>query len=190
MAYSGLLAVTVVLYVECWCAIHSRPSVTYLRGSGHTHVGLLKVHYGVVVRFFCFLKILWVSRIYIPANRLGLNLLKCCAFCHLPRARLGIHRPCSVGHILGLVAVFVLLLSLCFTSSMLHWVLRLIHKRGMDMMMISKRSEQDSVAGSNQLEEGPCPCTSCTVTFATSSTKTKARLQLGMGLNEKAWAAF
>lgn len=58
------------------------------------------------------------------------------------------------------------------------------------MMMISKRSEQDSVADSNQLEEGPCPCTSCTVTFATSSTETKARLQLGMGLNEKAWAAF
>jgi len=58
------------------------------------------------------------------------------------------------------------------------------------MMMISKRSEQDSVTGDNQLEEGPRPCRSCTVTFATSSTETNARFRLGMGLNEKAWAAF
>lgn len=68
-----------------------------LRGSGHTHVGLLNVNYGVVVRFFLFLKKYCVSTVYILANKLGLNLLKRCAFCHLPRARIRIHRPCFCG---------------------------------------------------------------------------------------------
>lgn len=64
------------------------------------------------------------------------------------------------------------------------------------MMAKSKRSEQESSVGSDEMEMGekkraPCPCSSYyIVTFATSSTTIFSLLKAWNWVEKKAWVAF
>lgn len=58
-----------------------------------------------------------------------------------------------------------------------------VYIMGMDMMTISKRSEQDSiVVGDNKLKRALVLGMSCIVAFATSSKANYGRYQLGVGV--------